>query len=187
MACLPYEWETPQKEAVICYLDNLNLTYLSQKCHWTVLEELCDRLNQPMSVHLITLSNWLQARCNVIKDNKLPIPKQLLINLCQAADVMFEDHEALLIKCMFLAAWGGFMRLCEYTEAKKGRKSHNLHWDAITLNDLGFGVSFWTDKASREDPAAKHRQIAWSFLPDFAQSVFKAYMKARPKGVHYFL
>ena len=109
MACLPYEWETPQKEAVICYLDNLNLTYLSQKRHWMVLEELCDRLNQPMSVHLITLFDWLQARCNVIKDNKLPIPKQLLIDLCQAADVMFEDHDALLIKCMFLAAWGGFM------------------------------------------------------------------------------
>ena len=78
------------------------------------------------------------------------------------------------------------MRLSEYTQAMKGWKSHNLHWDAITLNDLGFGVSFWTDKASRKDPAAKHRHIAWSFLPDFAESVFRAYIKTTPKGVQYF-
>ena len=186
MAGLQYEWEVPQQEALVCYLDNLNLSFASIKRHEKIFQEISDKLGTPVTAHMIALFDWLKARSTVTKDNKLPITKQLLIELCAAADKTFVKHEALLIKAIYLAAWGGFMRLCEYTAAKKNRKNHNLHWDAININERGFGISFWTDKASREDPATKHRQVNWTFLPDFAPEVFEQYNKIRPKGADYY-
>ena len=186
MAGLQYEWEVPQQEALVCYLDNLNLSFASIKRHEKIFQEISDKLGRPVTAHMIALFDWLKARSTVTKDNKLPVTKQLLIELCAAADKTFVEHEALLIKAIYLAAWGGFMRLCEYTAAKKNRNNHNLHWDAININERGLGISFWTDKASREDPATKHRQVNWTFLPDFAPEVFKQYNKIRPKGADYY-
>ena len=159
MASLQYEWEALQLEAIMCYLDHLNLSFTSLKRHQAIFEELLEKLGKLMTAHMTSFFDWLKVRCTIVKDNKLPIAKELLIKLCEAADKSFVKHKATLVKCVFLAIWGGFMQMCEYTANKKHCKNHNLCGDAITLNNLGFGISFWIDKASREDLVTKQEDL----------------------------
>ena len=56
----------------------------------------------------------------------MPMSKTLLNKLCAAADQVFQEYDATLMKAMLLMAWGGFMRISEYTAAEKEAKDYNI-------------------------------------------------------------
>ena len=101
-----------------------------------------------------------------VQDNKMPVSKECLIELCNVADIIFTGYDALLPKVLFLAAWGRYMRISEYTLEKKPRYcDHNL--DACSVDILddedGLGITFKSDKASTWMSQLRHCVVAWSF------------------------
>ena len=96
-----------------------------------------------------------------IKDNKVPVSKKLFAQLCVAADVVFAEYNAALAKVMFLAAWGGYMRVSEYsrTSDKDGNK-HNLKADALITSPAGLSITFQSDKTSKSSDPYKHTFVS---------------------------
>ena len=53
---------------------------------------------------------------------------------------------------------------------------------------MGIGISFWSDKTSKNDPTVKHRTVRWPFLPKVARDVLERYDRARlTKAQYYFV
>ena len=108
------------------------------------------------------------------------------MDLCQAADLFFKPYQATLAKCVFLAAWGGFMRTCEFPAPRKGRPDHNVLPESVNVTPDGLGISFWSDKTNTNSGTPKHRLVLWGFLPPGAKQIFQRFKTMRPKAADRF-
>ena len=184
----PWIWNEHFYNVLCEHLDVLYMAASSLTIQFKGIKLLAEALGKPLTPHQIAQFDIVIARGRRAADDKMPVSKPLLIELCKAADTIFDKYDATLSKAMFLAAWGGFMRVSEYTNEfdKKGRlrkKDHNLDFYSIDIEDDGFGVTFESDKTSTVFTAPRHRVIDWSFFPDGAQKVFEDYLKIRLSGV----
>ena len=183
---LPAVWQDTQVEAYLVHLESLFLAADTLNRHWKFVRETSEKVNRPVTVHEVTLFDFVKAKCRPVKDVKLPVSKELLIELCAAADIVFRGYDALLAKVVFLTAWGGFLRSSEYCARPRNGKTHALLAEGVTIMKTGIGLCFWSDKKDSEGHAVKHRVIHWSFLPAFAQELFEEFDKVRPPSKYYF-
>ena len=183
---LDFVWSQKSILAFLLYIDSMHYTYSTIHGHWKVITMLAKETKQLIPKEAITMYDYIVANCKVIKDNKLPVTKPLLESLCWAADIALAGYDCVLAKCLFQATWGGFLCCCEYTQPRRGRPNHNLHHDSISITPSGLGISFWSDKVSRNDPTVKHHMVYWPFLLEGTKHLFTKYDRMCPKEAHYY-
>ena len=138
--------------AAIC--EHFDISYFaasSLSMHYQMIKKLALHLEVNINPRQRVAYDSVVARGKPVKDNKMPVSKDCLIELCNAADIIFTGYDALLAKVLFLAAWGGYMRISEYTSEKKPRYcDHNLDVASVDILDDedGLGITFESDKAS---------------------------------------
>ena len=127
-----------------------------------------------------------------VKDNRLLVSQQLLIQLCSAALDNFIGYNAWLVRVLFICALAFSMWICEYSSVQvwkkltnKFDKDHNLRFLAIRVSKKGLTTKFESDKTSKQGDPIKHRTMFWKKLPDFVRSVMYSYRILR-KGSHFF-
>ena len=108
---------------------------------------------------------------------------ELLKELCDAAEICFQDYNVKLARAVFLLAWGVFMHISEYSRTyAKAVNKHNIREKGILLLDNRASVNFISDMVAKGKDPPKHRLVEWSFLPEYAKSFIEDYNEARPQG-----
>ena len=114
-----------------------------------------------------------------IRDNRLPVSKQLLAELVAGADKVLVGHNKLLAKTLFTTAWAFSMRISEFSLTKvaswKKIKSHNIWANSVRTSDVGLSVTFESDKTSKFSQGLKHRTVVCRKLPGFTRKLVKDY------------
>ena len=125
-----------------------------------------------------------------LKDDRLPVSKHLLEQLCNAADLFLTSFTKVLAKSLFLCTWGFTMRISEYSKTTqkgaKGAVSHNVQSNSIRTSDIGLSIAFHSDKTFKFSHSIKHRTVTWGKLLTNARSVIEEYISLRPQGAHTF-
>ena len=106
VADLPIKWGDRQIEAHLQHIDALYFTAKTLKTHWAFVNNMCKIFDHQLSAKHITLFDTILAHCKTIKDDELPVSLPLLLELCQAADKLFTEYDALLAKSLFLQLGG---------------------------------------------------------------------------------
>ena len=134
----------------------------------------------------------VKADCREVKDNKLPVSRELLVLLCEAALVVFTGYSACLARAIFISAWAFSMWICEYCNIQVWKKltdnfeeNHNLRYSAIKVTKRGLTAHFLSDKSSKAGDPIKRRSVFWKKLPDFVKPVMLAYKILR-RGMNFF-
>ena len=117
------EWGPTLISAICEFLDLRYLAASTLCSHWNLLTTLAERRHQVITPQQEAEFNMVLARCKPSVDNKMPVSKTLLNEFCAAADQVFQEYDATLMKAILLTAWGGFMCISEYTEAEKDAKT----------------------------------------------------------------
>ena len=185
-AKLPLKWEKRQIVETLILLDKLHFTASTLKDHWWQIRQVSSKVDHQLSDVERNLYDIIIAHCKPVQDNKLPVSRELLNELCRVAPLVLQSYNAKLARATFLCAFAGFMQCCEYTIPQKGRKNHNVVGPAVTCTEQKLGISFWSDKVSYNDPMVKHCMIDWDFLLLQAKIMVAQYMDARPKNAQYF-
>ena len=185
---LPLAWGSKQVKAFLIFINYkyYSAPYVARM--WHTIQSLGKLLSQPLSSEQEADYELVYQQAKDIQDNKVPVSKKLLHQLCKAADLIFEEYNASLAKAMFTAAWAGYMRVGEYsrTSDKDGNK-HNLKADALITSPAGLSITFRSDKTSKSADPFKHRFISWRSLPAGSQDAFRDYDRLRPlKAINYF-
>ena len=155
---LPYEWEPLQ---IIAYMNRLHKAYyveMTLRRHWKTLEDLGTYLGKEPMDEAIALFDWVLANAKESKDDKVPVSKRLLIELCEATEKVLVGYDQILAKVMFLAAWGAYMRVLEYSKTKS-KQDHNLCHDSVQVCDDDLCVEFLSDKTMKKSEPPRHRLI----------------------------
>ena len=134
----------------------------------------------------VLLYDLCSALCKPIKDNKFPVNRALLQELCGVAPKLLQSYDALLVRAILLCVWGGFLRCCEYTEVQQSRKNHNMRSTVVNIMPDGVGLTFYTDKISVVNEQPKYQMISWSFLPAGVRQMLEEYDAQRPREADYF-
>ena len=179
---LPFQLGDQQLSA---FLDQLDICYYSASTldsSWGTIKKVAADLQIKIAPKHHAHFKAVKADCKEVKDNRLPISRQLLVELCAAADKIFVGYLACLARVMFVCAWAFAMRIGEYSDVRVWCKptqkfdlGHNVRWQAIRLSDIGITCKFISDKTARSGDPIKHRTVPWSKLPPFARSVVEAY------------
>ena len=179
---LPVAWGDEQIKVFLIYVNYKFYTsgYLYRQ--WKTIKELGEMLGCPVTEQHEADFELVQLQAREIKDNKVPVSFNLLNQLCDAAEILFQDYNAILAQALFIAAWGGYMRISEYsrTSAKSGNQ-HNIRRNALVTSSSGISLTFHSDKTSHANDPMKHRFIPWRRLPRRARRVFRQYDILRPK------
>ena len=183
---MPLVWGKPQVIELLLLLDKLHLSAGVLKSHWTYIKQISTTMNHCILGIEKNLYDVVIARCKPINDNKCPVSRELLAELCAAAPVVFQMYNAKLARAMFICAFAGFMRCCEFTESSGNRPNHNLLDHSVNVTQDHLGISFWSDKCSYNDLLVKHRLVSWEFLPAGAAQMVADYINAKPAGSGYF-
>ena len=182
---LPVAWGPEQIKVFLIYVNHkcYSASYLTRM--WKTIKDLGKAMLQPISEQQEADFELVREQAKEVKDNKVPVSKKLLRQLCEAADAICNEYNAALTKVVFLAAWGGYMRVSEYscTTAKDGNK-HNLRADAVITSPAGLSFTFRSDKTSKATDPMKHRFVSWKNLPSLARRAFDQYDKPQPKKVY---
>ena len=189
---VPIRWDDTFFNTLCEHFDILYLASASLSSHFSLVKKLAMAAGHFITPTQEDQMDRIIARGKRALDDKMPISKPLLEELCSAADKLFERYDALLAKSMFLAAWGAFMRVSEYTterntsRKKKKKRDHNVAFESVDIEDDGFGITFESDKTSNLFTTPRHRVIQWDFFPTGARQIFDQYVDVRPKGVSKF-
>ena len=115
---------------------------------WNAIKDLGEFLLCPVSEGQEADFKLVKMQAKEMKDNKVPVSRQLLKDLCLAADVVFAEYDAALAKVMFIIAWAGYMRIPdEYsrTSGKNGNQ-HNLMNKSLLTSPAGLSFHFHSRK-----------------------------------------
>ena len=185
---LPVAWGPKQVKAFLIFINYKYYAASYVARMWITIRRLGKLLLQPITEKQEADFELVYQQAKEIKDNKVPVSKSLLAELCKAADKVFAPYNAALAKAVFLAAWGGYMWVSEYsrTSGKDGNK-HNLKEDALITSPAGLSITFRSDKTSKASDPYKHRFVSWKSLPSGARQAFQQYDKLRSKKtINYF-
>ena len=107
---LPLAWGPRQVTAFLIFVNYKYYTASYVARMWGSIKSLGKLLLQPITSEQEADFELVFQQANEIKDNKVPVSKKLLAQLCVAADEVFAEYNAALAKAMFLTAWGA---ICE--------------------------------------------------------------------------
>ena len=182
-------------DQISAYLDKLDEAFYAASTlegHWGTLKRVCHAIGFKVVHKHEVHYKAVKADCREVKDNKLPVSRELLIQLCEAALVVFTGYTACLARAIFISAWAFSMRICEYCNVQVWKKpkdkfeeNHNLRYSAIKVTKRGLTARFLSDKTSKAGDPIKRRSVFWKKLPDFAKPVMLAYRILR-KGTNFF-
>ena len=86
----------------------------------------------------------VKADCGEVTDCRIPVSRELLIEMCNAAMEIFTGYTACLARALFICAWAFSMRISEYSSVSlwkkptdKEDKSHNIRYYAIRMSNRG--------------------------------------------------
>ena len=182
---LPTAWGDAQIRAYHIYTNfkYYEAQYLTRM--WNVIKELGEFLLCPVSEGQEADFELVKMQAREMKDNKVPVSRQLLKDLCQAADIVFAEYNVALAKVMFIAAWAGYMRISEYsrTSGKNGNQ-HNLRNKSLLSSPAGLSFHFHSDKTSKGSLPMRHRFVPWRELPSLSRKAFQDYDRLRPKQAY---
>ena len=105
-----------------------------------------------------TLNKWLfdqvKAEAKELKNDKLPVSRNLLNQLCNTADTFLTDYNQTSAKAMFLCAGGFDMQISEFNETpasiKQKKRSHNTRENCVHILAVGISVAFESDKMIKQ-------------------------------------
>ena len=157
---IPLNWGHLQLHTFLAKIDKLYYSASQIKMMWKLIRDMSKKLKFVITQEDIMMYNFVLAQCKPTKDDKLPVTRELLKELCYVALRVLQAYDAKMAWAIFLCAFGGFMRCSEYTAARPRHQSHNIHDDAIHITDDGIGIAFWSDKCSYLDPSPKDRIIS---------------------------
>ena len=182
---LPIKWGDKQIKAYLVYVHVKFYTAAYLQRQWSILKKVASILDSPISDENKRDFNTVLSFSKDIKDNKVPVSVELLIQLCTAADKLFTGYTVKLAKAIFITAWAAYLRISEYSRTKEGNQ-HNLHRNAIITSADGLSIKFLTDKTTKESDPIKHRLIRWWVLPWGSEDLMKDYERSCPAGAHNF-
>ena len=189
---LPFEIDSPQISTFIDRLDECFYAPSTLDCQWGTLRQVAKELNFEINHEHLMHYKAVKADCREVTDCRIPVSRELLIEMCNAALEIFTGYTACLARALFICAWAFSMRISEYSSVSlwkkptdKEDKSHNIRYYAIRVSSHGLSVRFISDKTAKAGDPIKHRTISWKLLPDFAKGVMKCYEILR-KGPTYF-
>ena len=187
---LPCEWGDDQISAFLDRLDDKYYSVSTLDSQWNAIQQIGLDLGHPMSQDMKLEYLYVKNNCKEIKDDKVPVSRECLNQLCTAADINFTGYNCLLMKTMFLLAWAFSMRICEFSETKAKQiilsRSHNLRADTVRISNVGVSAAFLSDKSAKFGKHVKHRTVTWDKLPPYAKATIEAYMKPRPDASTFF-
>ena len=189
---LPFAMGDDQISAFLDKLDEAFYAASTLEAQWGTLKRVCHAIKFTVVHKHEVHYKAVKADCREVKDNKLPVSRELLIQLCEAALVVFTGYTACLVQAIFISAWAFSMRICEYCNVQVWKKptdkfeeNHNLRYSAIKVTKRGLTACFLSDKTSKAGDPIKRRSVFWRKLPKFAKPVMLAYKILR-KGTNFF-
>ena len=189
---LPFELDSLQISAFIDRLDECFYAPSTLDCQWGTLRQVAKELNFEINHEHFMHYKAVKADCHEVTDCRIPVSRELLIEMCNAAMEIFTGYTTCLARSLLICAWAFSMRISEYSlvslwkkPTDKEDKSHNIRYYAIRVSSRGLSVQFISDKTAKAGDPIKHRTISWKRLPDFAKGVMKCYEILR-KGPTYF-
>ena len=187
---LPLEWNHEQIIAFLDVIDYRHYAVAMIDSFWSNLKRIGKILGKSTTKGQRMYFEAVRDNGKAIKDDRLPVSRKLLVQLIDAADVVFTGFNRKLAKAMFISAWGFCMRLSEFTNQKSYHRglqlNYNLKSSAIRIAHTGLSAAFESDKTSTKGGPIKHRTVAWSNLPQGAQQIMEDYNSAHPDGSWFF-
>ena len=111
---LPFAMGDDQISAFLDKLDEAFYAASTLEGQWGTLKRVCHAIKFTVVHKHEVHYKAVKADCREVKDNKLPVSRELLIQLCEAALVIFTGYTACLARAIFISAWAFSMRICEY-------------------------------------------------------------------------
>ena len=166
LACIEFNLPFPLgDDQISMFLDKLDEAFysaLTSEAQW-----VCHTLNFPIKQKHDVHYKAVKVDCREVKDNKLLVSRELLVQLCDATIKVFVGYTACLKRVIFICAWAFSMPICEYCNVQVWKKptdkfeeNHNLHYLAIKITKKGFEAHFVSDNTSKaSDPIKKEISI----------------------------
>ena len=171
---LPLNFGEAQINAFLNYIYEKHYAVTTISSHFHTIQLIGKELNMKPSPHNLIKYKFVHDHGKKMKDKKLPVSRQLLLQLCGGADNMLVGYTAILAKTMFLCTWLFSMHISKFlcTKAKMEvfKQSHNV------TSTVGLSACFDSDKISKFDPSVQHRTVRWHKLPDFTKEVVDIYV-----------
>ena len=82
---------------------------------WSVLQRITKILETPISQENQRDFSVVLSHSKDIKDNKVPVSIELLVQLCSSAEQLFSGYAVKLAKALFIAAWAAYLCISEYS------------------------------------------------------------------------
>ena len=111
LADLPLEWNHKQ---VIAFLDMINAKHYAVTtidAFWGNLKWIGKALGKNVTKGQHMYFEAVRDNGKTAKDDRLPVSRELLIQLCAGADKVLTGFNQKLAKAIFMSAWGFCMRL----------------------------------------------------------------------------
>ena len=134
-ACIEFNLPFPLgDEQISAFLDKLDEAFYvasTLEAQWGTLKKVCHELKFPILQKHDIHYKAVKSDCREVKDNKLLVSQELLVQLCETALVLFTGYSACLARAIFISAWAFSMRICEYCNVwkkltDKFEENHNL-------------------------------------------------------------
>ena len=183
---LRIKWGKEQIDAFLNILEKLYYTAPTLNKQWKFIRDLGWSMDSPVSNNQEDEFERILANCKNIGDKKVPVSRQLLRELIKAADDMFLKYNATLTKALFVVAFAGCMRICEYSYTRPGKPDHNIWHDSVTTCESTLNVTYRSDKVTKKNSAVLHFSYPWTFLPPGAMKIVDDYISIRPPESKYF-
>ena len=134
---LPFPLGDEQISAFLDKLDEAFYVASTLEVQWGTLKKVCHELKFPILQKHDIHYKAVKSDCREVKDNKLLVSQELLVQLCETALVLFTGYSACLARAIFISAWGFSMRICEYCNVwkkltDKFEENHNLRASWVT-------------------------------------------------------
>ena len=179
-----------QINAFLNYIQEKHYTVTTISSHFATIKLIGKLLGKKPSPKNMIKYRFVRNHRKKLKDNKVPVGRLCLLQLCAAVDLVLMGCTCLLAKTMFLCAYAFSMRISEFsrTTAKNNifEPSHNITGNSVFTSNIGISACFDSDKTSKFDSAIRHRTVKWYKLPDFTRPVVEMYISLRPKANHFF-
>ena len=184
------KWEDPQIETFLGLLNMKKYARGSLDSYWNTVNKIAITLGKPISQKHKRMYDNIRINAKELKDDRLPVSAALLVQLCDSANLFFNDYTASLAKAIFTCAWSFSMRVSEYSGSKtSGRNvntSHNIRKNSVRTSRVGLTITFESDKTTKFGKSIKHRTVIWSKIPVNAKDIVDYYTSLRPKDAAHF-
>ena len=185
-ACIEFNHPFPLgDEQISAFLNKLDEAFYSVstlEAHWGTLKKVCHTLKFPILQKHDVHYKAVKVDCREVKDNKLLVSRELLVQLCDAALEVFVGYTACLTRAIFICAWAFSMHIYDYCNVQVWKKptdkfeeNHNLFYSAIKIMRKGLTACFVSDKTSKAGDPIKRRLVFWKKLPEFVRSTMWSY------------